>query len=84
MVAVFLADAAANTPAEFFGSGFGFSTTDQVLTIPSKSMQQGTPQFDFMYSNIYERNLNSNPDYATAVPLEFSHLFTAFSKAAQN
>lgn len=47
-------------------------------------MQLGTPQFDFMYSNIYERNLNSNPDYVTAVPLEFSYLFTAFSIAAQN
>ena len=32
-------DAAANTPAEFFGSGFGFNTTTQVLTIPARSMQ---------------------------------------------
>ena len=78
------ADAAANTPAEFFGSGFGFSTTDQVLTIPAKSMQQDTLQFDFMYSDIYERDLTTNPDYATAVPLEFSHLFTAFNVTAEN
>ena len=77
-------DAAANTPAEFFGSGFGFNTTTQVLTIPARSMQQDTPQFDFMYSDIYERNLNSNPDYVTAVPLEFSHLFTAFNVTAEN
>ena len=78
------ADAAANTPAEFFGDGFAFNTSTQVLTIPAKSMQQGIPQFDFMYSDINERNLTTNPDYATAVPLEFSHLFTAFSVTALN
>ena len=77
-------DAAANTPAEFFGSDFGFNTTSQVLTIPSKSMQKGVPQFDFMYSDIYERNLTTNPDYGSHVPLEFSHLFTAFNVTAQN
>ncbi len=78
------ADAAANTPAEFFGSGFGFNTTSQVLTIPSRKMIQGVPQFDFMYSDIYERNLTTTPDFATYVPLEFSHLFTAFNVTAEN
>ena len=77
-------DAAANTPAEFFGSSFAFNTTSQVLTIPSKAMIQGVPQFDFMYSNIYERNLTTNPDYASSVPLNFSHLFTAFNVTAEN
>ena len=75
-------DAAANTPAEFFGTGFGYA--NQVVTIPSKTLNEATPAFDFMYSNVHVRDLNTNPDYATAVPLEFAHLFTAFSIAAQN
>ena len=37
-----------------------------------------------MCSNVHVRDLNTRPDYATAVPLEFAHLFTAFSIAAQN
>ena len=71
-----------NTAATFFGTGFGY--TDQVLTIPSKTIKADTPQFDFMYSNVHVRDLNTDPDYVSSVPLEFSHLFTAFSIAAQN
>lgn len=76
------ADAAANTPEEFFGAGFGYE--NKVLTIPSKTLTQTTPQFDFMFSNVYERDLNTNPDYVTPVALEFSHLFTAFGVTAKN
>ena len=71
-----------NTPEGFFGTGFGYA--NQVVTIPSKTLNEVTPAFDFMYSNVHVRDLNTNPDYATAVPLEFAHLFTAFSIAAQN
>ena len=71
-----------NTPESFFGTGFGYAS--QVITIPSTTINAASPQFDFMYSNVHVRDLNTNPDYATAVPLEFSHLFTAFSIAAQN
>ena len=71
-----------NTPESFFGTGFGYA--NQVVTIPSKTLNEATPAFDFMYSNVHVRDLNTNPDYATAVPLEFAHLFTAFSVAAQN
>ena len=71
-----------NTPGAFFGTGFGYA--DQVITIPTKTLNESTPAFDFMYSNVHVRDLNTNPDYATAVPLEFAHLFTAFSIAAQN
>lgn len=60
-----------------------FNEGSKVLTIPPTTLGQDTPQFDFMYSNIHERNLNTNP-YFTAVPLEFSHLFTAFKITAAN
>lgn len=65
------ADAAANTPEEFFGSGFSFS--NYVLTIPSKAMTADTPQFDFLYSNIFKTEPINTP-----VELEFSHLFAAY------
>ena len=41
--------------------------------IPEKAMTKDTPQFDFMYSNIYTTEPINTP-----VPLEFSHLFSAF------
>ena len=57
---------------------------NQILTIPPTTISQtGTAQFDFMYSDVHERNLNTNP-YFTAVPLDFSHLFTAFKITAAN
>lgn len=71
-----------NTPKSFFGNAFGYDS--QVLTIPSTTINADSPQFDFMYSNVHVRDLNTNPDYASSVPLEFRHLFTAFSIAAQN
>ena len=71
-----------NTPQGFFGTGFNYE--NQVITIPTKTLNEATPAFDFMYSNVHVRDLNTNPDYATAVQLDFAHLFTAFSIAAQN
>lgn len=73
------------TASAFFGAeNFTFDKTTQTLSIPTINMLQTTPQFDFMYSNIYERDLTANPDYVTPVPLEFSHLFTAFNITAEN
>lgn len=60
-----------------------FDGGSKELSIPETTLGQNTPQFDFMYSNIHVRNLNTNP-YFTAVPLEFSHLFTAFKITAVN
>lgn len=72
------------TAAAFFGSELQLDT-EQKLTLPAKTIDQRTTQLDFMYSNIYERNLNNpNPDFMSPVELEFSHLFTAFSLAAKN
>lgn len=60
-----------------------FNRGSKELTIPETTLGQKTPQFDFMYSNIHKRDLNNNP-YFSAVPLEFSHLFTAFKITAAN
>ena len=75
---------ASNTPESFFGNGSGFEYSSQAITIPVTTINADSPQFDFMYSNVHVRDLNTNPDYASSVPLEFRHLFTAFSIAAQN
>lgn len=60
-----------------------FDKPSKTLTIPETTLGPNTAQYDFMYSNIHVRNLNTNPDLS-AVPLEFSHLFTAFSIAAKD
>ena len=72
------------TAAAFFGAELQLDKTTQKLTLPSKTINQSTTQLDFMYSDIYERNLNVNPDYMSPVELKFSHLFTAFGVAAKN
>ena len=36
------ADAAANTPEEFFGGSFSFNTATQALTVPAKALNQTT------------------------------------------
>lgn len=68
---------ASNTPETFFGQGFGFN--NYVLTIPQLAFTKDTPQFDFMYSNIYTTEPINTP-----VPLEFSHLFSAFYITGEN
>ena len=60
-----------------------FNESEKVLSIPATTFGQNSVQYDFMYSDIHERNLKNNP-YFTAVPLNFSHLFTAFKVTASN
>ena len=71
------------TADDFFGT-IQLNQTTQQLVLPAKTIAQNTSQFDFMYSNIYERNLNTNPDFMNPVELEFSHLFTSFGVAVKN
>lgn len=71
------------TADDFFGT-LQLNKTTQQLVLPVKTIAQDTTQFDFMYSNIYERNLNKNPDFMNPVELEFSHLFTSFGVAVKN
>lgn len=74
------------SPVSIFGAGLtcvtgtdknvsveAFDTGTQTLTIPETAMTAITPQFDFMYSNIYTTEPIMEP-----VPLEFSHLFAAY------
>lgn len=74
------------TAESFFGTALKLDDADdQILELPARTVhQQDTPQFDFMYSDIYKRNLNVNPDYMSPVELNFSHLFTSFGIAAKN
>lgn len=66
----------------FFGTEFGFSTTEHILTIPETTLSQDGPQFDFMYSNIEPREPAT--EGFDPVSLEFNHLFTAFKITAAN
>ena len=68
-----------NTPEGFFGQGFAFSPSSMILTIPAKEIAYGTPQFDFMYSDI-----NVTQPTNKSVDLRFFHLFTAVSIGVEN
>lgn len=68
-----------NTAAGFFGQNFAFSPTTKTLTIPAKEISYGTPQFDFMYSDIKVTQPTND-----AVALKFYHLFTAVSIGVEN
>ena len=63
-----------NTPKTFFGDNFKFDESTKELAIPAKEMTPSTPQFDFMYSNIFSTEPSNEP-----VDLEFYHLFSAVS-----
>lgn len=62
------------TPETFFGNGFEFNEGEQTLTIPATTIDYTTPQFDFMYSDIFTTEPINAP-----VQLKFSHLFCAVS-----
>ena len=59
------------TPESLISSGFSYA--DQKLTIPAITMGPTTPQFDFMYSDIFTTEPINAP-----VQLKFSHLFAAY------
>ena len=67
------------TPETFFGNGFEFNEGEQTLTIPAKTIDYTTPQFDFMYSNVVTTEPQNDP-----VDMMFSHLFTAISIGVEN
>lgn len=74
------------TAKDFFGEEltledpeFPGSVGSYILELPQVVMTQNTPQFDFMYSNIYTTEPINTP-----VPLEFSHLFSAFYITGEN
>lgn len=64
-------------------SNWGFDAAHKVYSVPTTTLTLTSPQFDFVYSNVIERNLD-NGDPTTAVPLKFSHLFSAFGFTFEN
>lgn len=69
------------TPSEW-----GFDSARKVFSIPSSGTHTlgiDATQYDFLYSNIVERDLD-NGGSKSSVPLEFSHLFSAFAFTLQN
>ena len=78
-------DVSGNMTAEsFFGSGFSFNETEKELTIPAKTLDQSTPQFDFLYSDINSVDVINGVPSIKNVPMSFSHLFAAVSFGAKN
>ena len=76
-------DATTKDSAEsFFGNGFSFNETSKVLTIPAKTLDQSTPQFDFLYSDI--KSVDVTTTIPSNVAMSFSHLFAAVSFGAKN
>ena len=64
-------------------TGWGFDAAHKVYSVPTTTLTLTSPQFDFVYSNVIERNLD-NGDPTTAVPLKFNHLFSAFGFTFEN
>ncbi len=62
-------------------SGWAFDADCKVFKVPSSgtyTLGVDTDQYDFLYSNIIERDLDNDGD-KSSVGLEFSHLFSAYA-----
>ena len=64
-------------------TGWGFDAAHKVYSVPITTLTLTSPQFDFVYSNVIERNLDNGAP-TTAVPLKFNHLFSAFGFTFEN
>lgn len=64
-------------------SGWGFDAAHKVYSVPTTTLTLTSPQFDFVYSNVIERDLDNGAP-TTAVPLKFNHLFSAFGFTFKN
>ena len=62
---------------------WGFDAEHKVYSVPDTTLTLTSPQFDFVYSNVIERNLDNGAP-TTAVPLKFNHLFSAFGFTFEN
>lgn len=82
------------TPVSLFGNTFAtvdptddepnvtvaaFNAATRTLEIPATEINADSPQFDFMYSDIYSTEPQNDP-----VDLKFSHLFSAVSFGVAN
>lgn len=64
-------------------TGWGFDAAHKVYSVPTTTLTLTSPQFDFVYSNVIERNLDNGAP-TTAVSLKFNHLFSAFGFTFEN
>lgn len=64
-------------------TGWGFDAAHKVYSVSTTTLTLTSPQFDFVYSNVIERNLDNGAP-TTAVPLKFNHLFSAFGFTFEN
>lgn len=64
-------------------TGWGFDAAHKVYSVPTTTLTLTSPQLDFVYSNVIERNLDNGAP-TTAVPLKFNHLFSAFGFTFEN
>lgn len=76
------------SPATLWGDGCGFGKAGApyVFAVPQTEMNLDSPQFDFVYSNVVERNLDTSAgtDVKRPVGLTFKHLFSAFAFTLKN
>ncbi len=82
------------SPATLWGDGCGFGKAGapHVFAVPQTEMNLDSPQFDFVYSNVVERNLDTSAgtdisdgtDVKRPVGLTFKHLFSAFAFTLKN
>ena len=82
------------SPATLWGDGCGFGKagTPYIFAVPQTEMSLDSPQFDFVYSNVVERNLDKSAgtdisdgtDVKRPVGLTFKHLFSAFAFTLKN
>lgn len=63
--------------------GFDAEHKHKVYSVPTTTLTLTSPQLDFVYSNVIERNLDNGAP-TTAVPLKFNHLFSAFGFTFEN
>lgn len=71
------------TPESFFGNGYGYNASTQVISIPTKEMNTFTDQLDYMYSNV---QFIDAADHVAgqSVNLELNHLFSALKLTLNN
>ena len=82
------------SPATLWGDGCGFGKAGapHVYVVPQTAMTLDSPQFDFVYSNVVERNLDTSAgtdisdgtNVKRPVGLTFKHLFSAFAFTLKN
>ena len=60
-----------------------YDNNTKTLTIPETTLDENYNQFDFLYSNVVNREVSGNQG-KEAVPLNMNHLFSAFSIGISN